>query len=199
MISIKYSEHCSKYSDIYEHLPILKEYASKCEHITECGVRSVVSSYAFAEGLKGKPNNKLIQVDLDKSGNVTVFQNECKAEGINTIFYEQSDLECPLEETDLLFIDTWHIYGHLKRELARWHIYAKKYIIMHDTTVDEWEGETIRMRMNAEQQSKDSGYSIEEINKGIWPAVEEFLQGHPEWTIEKRYINNNGLTILARV
>jgi hypothetical protein len=34
--------------------------------------------------------------------------------------------------------------------------------------------------------------------KGLWPAVEEFLAAHPEWKIEKRFTNNNGLTILAR-
>jgi hypothetical protein len=70
---------------------------------------------------------------------------------------------------------------------------------MHDTTVDEWQGETIRMKMNAVQQSKDSGYPLEEINRGLWPAVDEFLKEHPEWTLEKRYTNNNGLTILAKV
>jgi hypothetical protein len=31
--------------DICEHLPILAKYASKCNHITEFGVRSVVSTY----------------------------------------------------------------------------------------------------------------------------------------------------------
>jgi hypothetical protein len=56
-------------------------------------------------------------------------------------------------DTDLLFIDTWHVYGHLKRELAYWHSYAKKFIILHDTTVDEIYGETIRMRQNPVEQS----------------------------------------------
>ena len=77
--------------------------------------------------------------------------------------------------------------------------FCKKYIIMHDTTVDEWHGETIRMRCNAQQQSIDSGIPLDEINKGLWPAIEEFLREHPEWKIEKRFVNNNGLTILARI
>jgi len=34
---------------------------------------------------------------------------------------------------------------------------------------------------------------------GLWPAIREFLGTHPEWKIEKRFKNNNGLTILARV
>lgn len=194
----KYTQKCAQSSDINEHLPTLYEYARKVDHITECGVRGVVSSYAFAAGLLGKPTNRLICVDLDTNDNVVTFGGECSAEGINRTFYQQSDLDCPMEQTDLLFIDTWHVYGHLKRELARWHSYVGKYIIMHDTTVDEWQGETIRMGMNAHQQSAQTGIPVDEINRGLWPAVEEFLRHHPEWKLERRYTNNNGLTILAR-
>jgi len=186
-------------SDINEHMPILHKLAKECTHVTEAGVRSVVSSYAFATALKGKADHTLVQVDLVRSSNVIRFQSECKAEGVNTIFYEESDLTCPLAETDLFFIDTWHIYGHLKRELARWHSYAKKYIVMHDTTVDEWAGETIRNGWNASEQSKKTGIPVEEITRGLWPAIDEFLKEHPEWMLEKRYTNNNGLTILKRV
>ncbi len=198
-IQQKYERKCREASDINEHLPTLFKYGKECNHITECGVRSVVSSYAFALALKGKENNKLIQVDLQGNQNVINFGKECKDEGVNVTFYEMSDLESPLEHTDLLFIDTWHIYGHLKRELERWHSYAGKYIIMHDTTVDEWWGETIRCGWNAEEQSKSSGIPVDEINKGLWPAIDEFLESHKEWVLETRYFNCNGLTILKRV
>jgi hypothetical protein len=199
LLEFNYRNKCSEPSDINEHLPTLREYGEKCNHITECGVRSVVSSYAFATALKGKNKNKLIQIDISGNGKIHNFKKECENEGVNVIFYEMSDLTCPLEQTDLLFIDTWHVYGHLKRELNRWHSYVNKYIILHDTTVDEWFGETIRNGWNAEQQSLLYGIPVEEINKGLWPAVEEFIQNNKEWVIEKRYINNNGLTILKRV
>lgn len=194
-----YKVKCETSDDINEHLPTLRDYASKCNTVTECGVRFVTSSYAFALGLKGNPNNKLIQIDLVTNKNITDFGILCEKEGINCIFYNQSDLECPMEETDLLFIDTWHVYGHLKRELSRWHSYVKKYIIMHDTTVDEWIGESIRERMDIEHQSRITGIPIEEIKKGLQPAIEEFLIEHKEFVLEKKYTNNNGLTILKRV
>jgi hypothetical protein len=197
VIESKYLHKWREPSDINEHLPTLYRYGKLCSHITECGVRSVVSSYAFANALRDKPDNQLIQVDLNGNINVDIFNNECKSENINVKFYQMSDLECPMEETDLLFIDTWHIYGHLKRELNRWHSSVKKYIIMHDTTVDEWLGETIRCGWNAEEQSRASGIPIEEINKGLWPAVEEFLANNKEWKLEERFYNNNGLTILS--
>jgi len=138
-------------------------------------------------------------IDPESSRDMPKFLQLCKSESINAEFLNKSDLECPLIKTDLLFIDTWHVYGQLKRELARWHSSVDKYIIMHDTTVDEWDGETIRMRMNAQEQSKRFGIPVEEINKGLWPAVEEFLANHPEWKIEKRLVNNNGLTIMSRI
>jgi len=195
----KYFEKCKIPSDIHEHLPTFLGYAKRCTTIVECGVRNIVSSYAFASGLIGTPNNSYVLVDPYKDKAIDAFLALCSAEGVNASFLHMSDIECQPVETDLLFIDTWHVYGQLKRELAHWHSSVKKYILMHDTTVDADHGETIRCKLDAEKQSQESGFPIDEIKKGLWPAVEEFLRDHPEWVIEKRYTNNNGLTILARV
>jgi hypothetical protein len=65
--------------------------------------------------------------------------------------------------------------------------------------VDDVQGETIRNYWDAEKQSEDTGIPVEEICKGMWPAVEEFLNIHPEWVLEKRYEHCNGLTILKRI
>ena len=194
-----YYRVCNTPSDINEHLYILKDYTTRCSSVVECGVRSIVSSYAFAYGLKDVPNNKYYLVDPVRNANINVFLRMCETDGVNAEFFQQSDLDCPLVQTDLLFIDTWHVYGQLKRELARWHSSVSKYIIMHDTTVDEWQGETVRAGWNAVQQSTETGIPVDEINKGLWPAIAEFLEAHSEWTLEKRLTNNNGLTILKRV
>jgi hypothetical protein len=199
MIANKYHQACTTPSDINEHLPTLYRYALECEHVTECGVRTVVSSYAFAHALIGRPNTKLVQVDPQLHVNVVNFGRECRNEDLQTVFHNQSDLGCPLEQTDLLFIDTWHVYGHLKRELARWHSHTNKYIILHDTTVDEWLGETLRVGWDAHKQSRESGIPVHEIQKGLWPAVDEFLKEHSEWVLHERFTNNNGLTVLRRI
>jgi len=193
-----YLERCKNPSDIHEHLPTLRKYASECTHITECGVRGAVSSYALADGIRGKEGAHMILIDLVGCDAIDKFLDVCETENINASFYEGDDLVCPIEETELLFIDTWHVYGDLKRELARWHSYAKKYIILHDTTVDVEYGESIRMGWNILEQSKVSGIPVEEIARGLWPAVEDFLKEHPEWVLKERYTNNNGLTVLAR-
>jgi hypothetical protein len=42
-------------------------------------------------------------------------------------------------------------YGQLKRELAKFAPWAKKYIVMHDTTVDATGGEAVRERKEEER------------------------------------------------
>ena len=188
-----YNRLCATWSDIYEHLPTLKLLSTHCSTIVECGVREVISSYAFASGLPA--DGKLVMVDPYRSKNVDDFlKKEPRAS-----FLHASDLDCPLVETDMLFIDTWHIYGQLKRELAYWHGHVRKYIVMHDTTVDAITGETIRNGWDAVKQSAESGIPVDEIKKGLWPAIEEFLEAHPEWTLAARYHNNHGLTVLMRI
>lgn len=187
-----YNRLCMTPSDIWEHLPTLKFLAMQCKTIVECGVRNVVSSYAFATGLPA--DGRLIMVDPYRSDNVNSFL----AKEPRASFIHASDLECPREETDMLFIDTWHIYGQLKRELRYWNKYVTKYIVMHDTTVDAIRGETLRNGWDPVKQSQESGIPVEEITKGLWSAVEEFLNDHPEWELAARYYNCNGLTILQR-
>lgn len=198
MLKSRYTVKCQIPCDINEHLPTLQRYAKDCDRITECGVCNIVSSYAFATGLLGNPKGTFIMVDPYRSYNIEMFTDMCEREGIQVKYFQENDLSCPCEETDLLFIDTWHVYAQLKRELAHWHSSVRKYIIMHDTTVDEWYGESIRGNFNIEEQSKTSGFPANEIVKGLWPAIVEFLQEHPEWELKERFTNNNGLTILAR-
>ncbi len=194
----KYRELCATPSDINEHLETLYRYTKLCSSVVECGVRHIVSSYAFASGLLGTPDNEFTMIDLQESPNAPGFLAKCEEEGINARFLATSDTECDPIPTDLLFIDTWHVYGHLKRELAHWHSVVRKYIILHDTTVDEVHGESLRMGWDTRKQSAESGYPEHEIRMGIGPAVIEFLREHPEWTLEHKYTHNNGLTVLAR-
>jgi hypothetical protein len=65
----------------------------------------------------------------------------------------------------LLFIDTFHVYAHLKRELEWHHNNVEKYIIMHDTTSDEWDGEVVRMG-EIYDSVRHLNYPPEELMKG---------------------------------
>jgi len=189
-------------SDINEHLITLYNYSKKCNSVFETGVRGCVSSWAFLYGL----------LDSNIIGNKKIFMNDIDVCNINELllvggnfpieikFEWKNNLLLELDSNyDLTFIDTWHVYGQLKRELEKFSKITNKYIIMHDTTVDEIYGETLRCGWNAEEQSKMSGFTLDEINKGLWPAVTEFLENNKEWYIKERFTNNNGLTILARI
>jgi len=200
LVNEKFTQLSNIPSDINEHLPTLEKYARECESILELGVRGVTSSWAFSHGLlnNNKPNKMLIMNDIDECNIFELLYKTANTD-LKINYYWINDLNLELDnEVDLTFIDTWHVYGQLKRELAKFSKITKKYIIMHDTTVDEWYGETIRNDWNAIEQSIQSGFSLEEINKGLWPAIEEFLQDNPDWKLRKRFTNNNGLTILER-
>jgi hypothetical protein len=192
-------------SDINEHIPTLIKYGSECRHITEMGVRWITSTWAFL----GCIPERLISIDMrnpstwDKGGageNAGVI-----ARGFNTIdevyaaartyninyeFIQANVLDIEIEETDLLFLDTWHAYKQLKAELDKFHSKVKKYIVLHDTTTyantDETNYEVLGPEWKAE-------------GKGIWLAVEEFLSSNKQWSLQERFTNNNGLTILKRI
>lgn len=203
-IESRYQYECARgfdqEGDINEHLPTLYDYTTRCNVVVECGVRTPVSSYAFARGLKGNPKGKLHMIDQrNESEAINQFLGIVRREGLDAEFIHASDIVCPPIETDLLFIDTWHVYGQLKRELAHWHASVRSYIIMHDTTVDGLYGETLRNGWDPVKQSEEFGIPVDEICRGLWPAIEEFLRDHPEWILERRYTNCNGLTILKRI
>ena len=189
------------HGDINEHLQFLYELSTECDSILECGVRTVVSTWAFMNGLLDNKNpvKKLVCCDLKRSPSIDQVETLCNTTKITFTFFEESDLTIPMQEYDMIFIDTWHIYGHLKRELNKMHPYAKKYIVMHDTEVDKVVGETIRCKWNSKQQSIESGYPEEEITCGLGKAVDEFLKEHSEWKIKIHFTHNNGLTVFERV
>ena len=190
-------------SDIYEHLPTLKKYASECKSVIELGVRKCVSSWALALGLLSNNSEKKVLYMNDINVCDTKYiENASASTNLKIITKWGNNLELELDEdVDLTFIDTWHVYGQLKRELAKFAPRTNKYIIMHDTTVDEWEGETKRNihKYDVQKQSVESGIPVEEILKGLWPAIEEFLLENKNWSLDAKYLNNNGLTILRRI
>jgi hypothetical protein len=199
-LKVRYKDAKNIGSDINEHIETFFEYSKQCSHITELGIRSVVSSWGFLYGLYESQHlkKKMIGVDLEWHDNIGTLKTLAENNGIEYQFIQGDSAKVDIEDTDILFIDTWHIYGHLKRELEKHHMKVREYIMMHDTTVDEIHGETIRMGWNAKEQAKTSGYPIDEIKKGLVPAIDEFLSMHPEWSLHKKYTHNNGLTILKR-
>lgn len=194
-------------SDINEHLETLYKYATKCESVIELGVRGCVSSWALINGLidNNSNNKKIFLNDLEKCNieslvNAVNTFNRSSNNKIQLDYQWINDLDLELKSSyDLTFIDTWHIYGQLKRELNKFSKYTNKYIIMHDTTIDEIYGENIRCGLNIEELQKKSGFTREELTTGLKRAIDEFLAENSNWVLKEKFTNNNGLTILERI
>jgi hypothetical protein len=183
MLEKYYNELCNRGSDIHEHLPVLKQYAEECDHVTEMGVRWITSTFAF---LMGQPKT-LISIDMEHPNSFGTRGkqnwdrlNQCVEASTTDFKFRQANTHMiEIEETDLLFIDTGHHYDCIREELELHGNKAKKYLVFHDTETFGVHG--------------DIPGSI-----GIWPAIQEFLYANPHWQIKEKRTNNNGLTILER-
>jgi hypothetical protein len=195
-----YEAKCQAPSDIDEHLPTLRELTTECESVAELGVRSITSTWAFLDGLAERGAGQLWSVDIAAVPGIEQVVRMAAQAGITMEFMRADSATVDIPSVDLLFVDTWHVYGHLKRELHHHHGRVRKYIAMHDTEVDKVLGETLRCGWDVAAQARASGYPPEEIARGLQPAIDEFLAAHAdEWCLHKHYANNNGLTILRRL
>jgi hypothetical protein len=187
--------------DIREHLPTLKEYASKCDHVTEFGVRWVISTWAL---IAGSPKT-LESFDINHYKTWGVDEkilNEAATEaGVYFKFWQDDVLKTDkLVETDMLFIDTLHSYKQLKMELYLHAHKVKKYLVFHDIVSFGFMDEADVYDTGGWPEHLQNYYrELDDSKKGISPAIEEFLaDNRREWEIDKKFENNNGLLILRR-
>ncbi len=190
-IKIKFLEQTQIQSDINEHINTLYEYASKCNHITEMGVRWVSSTWGL---LYSKPE-KMISYDIVTNPNINEVINLSEECGINYSFVESDVLSINIEPTELLFIDTLHTYNQLILELKQHSSNVSKYIILHDTETFGFNDEVIY------NHASNIVKSVNNNKQGLMNAVTDFLETElgKSWEILHHFKNNNGLTILKRI
>lgn len=181
MASLKkeYEKSCNEISDINEHLVILYETAKECDHVTELGVRSGASTRAF---LYANPL-KYIAYDLEINEEVNKLFKHCKKLGRDFHYIQADVLNVEIENTDFLFIDTYHNYEQLSKELELHSSKVNRYIGFHDTFTYGRVGENLSFQ-------SFSG------TKGILYAIEEFLDKNKNWEIVHDVDYNNGLIII---
>jgi len=164
-------------SDINEHLPTLLKYGRMVDHITELGVRGGCSTLAW---WYAEPKT-LRCYDIADCNAHDVLMREVKgADEFDYKFIQADVLGIEIEETDLLFIDTYHTYTQLSKELLLHGNKARRYLIFHDTATFGLRGEDYK-------------------TPGIVAAIYEFMLGNPHWFIEEVFTNNNGLFVLKRI
>ena len=199
-IASKYNDLVSTPGDINEHLPVIYDYVKRHAHATEIGVRNAVSSWAFAKAgmdrvAEGQPFT-YVASDITRQNQVDFLDRAMAGcPSIRYSFREGNDLTIEPWLTDVLMIDTWHVYRQLAAELERWGPYARRYILLHDTESFAERDEGVEGHGG---KPVDDSLFQRAGNVGLWPAVEQFLAAHPEWALQERRRNNNGLTILRR-
>lgn len=186
-------------SDINEHLYLLRGLAAESSSVVEIGLRTMVSSWGLLLGLAESPFQNVSYIGIDLNSPPLETLNYAKriaeANQISFQFIQANDMEIEIDPVDTLFIDSLHTYCHLTYELEKFSPMVEKYIAMHDTS-EPW-GD----RDDSVYYGDRSEYSldIDRNKRGLWEAVVDFLNRHPEWSLKARYLNNHGFTILERI
>ena len=182
----RYERLCQTPSSINEHLPLLRDYARRCESVAEFGVDIGQSTTAF---LMGQPHelfsyDVVRKVELTELFELDATYRNCFEALIGStywVFNMEDSRTCNMPTVDLLFIDSSHCYDYIKAELTRHHAQVRRWLICHDIIAYGEFGEAGPPQ------------------PGINAAIDEFLVAHPEWIVKERLLNNNGLLIMERV
>lgn len=172
-----YHHLCAARTDISEHLPVLRHYASRSNVVVEMGVRTAVSTFAL---LAAHPR-ELVSVDIAPLMHPLQVEIErlAKIAGTKWRFHQESTLTMIAVECDMLFIDTLHTCGQLAMELSFHAPHCRRWIALHDTVTFGAVGEDGK-------------------SPGLRCAVDDYVRDHDEWRVLEDLPNNNGLLVLAR-
>ena len=173
-------------SDVNEHMDTLRALSrATLVHgqgkVAEFGTRTGRSTLAL---LAGRPA-QLTTCDVDPvalHATEAMLRPHASAEGVDFETYLGNTVVMPvISPVDLLFVDTYHTYEQLKRELQRHGKQARFWIALHDTETFGWEGE-------------------DGCTPGLRRAIEEWIiaPGNDDWSVLVDYRNNNGLMVLQR-
>lgn len=180
-----FAKACKAPSDINEHLPLLRELAAQCTHVTEFGTRwGTGSTIAF---IAAQPKT-FVAWDLDAGHMLSPRIDTLYRLAGDTRFQPRvgNTLEITIEPTDLLFIDTLHTAKQLLHELERHcdpkHQRVRKFLAFHDTSTFGMVGEDGQP-------------------PGLRTAIRQFQKyfAFPLWCLMHELENNNGLIVLKHV
>jgi hypothetical protein len=155
-------------NDMVEASQKLRELSSQCTHVTEFGVRGVCSTWALMAGMP-----KVIQsYDIDDCE----VEEARRVAADNHIIFNFTkgntvDPATKIEETDLLFIDTFHFDGQLEKELEQHASKVRKFIAFHDTV----------------------------FVPSLMVVISKFLSEHAEWKLKEHIGGRYGLTVIKKI
>jgi len=163
-------------SDINEHLPTLLKYGKLVDRITEFGVRGGCSTLAWWHAI---PKSLRCYDIAPCEVHDFLMLHVPNSDKFDYKFIRADILEVEIEETDLIFFDTFHSYGQLKKELFLHGNKSRQYLMFHDTVTYGERGEDC-------------------LKPGIMAAIDEFMLENSHWLVKEVFTNNNGLIVLRR-
>ena len=133
----------------------IKKRIEDCNSYTELGINQ--GTTLAIPVLKGISTITAYDITLGPYNRAKgLFDEHAKQLDINYNVYEANTLAINIDPVDVLYIDTVHLYDHLIKELALHGGKANKFIIVHDTFVN---------------------------NKELKIAVEEYVDANKEWSV----------------
>lgn len=185
-------------SNGYPNAELISRYAHQCNTIVELGSGSLSATWSL---LLGKPGHVwCVDQQTPNPQRLDQLKKLSKVAGIEVVFIRANVLTLDLASfpsIDLLFIDTWHVYGQLKRELRRYAPLVRHYILIPNTEIDKWFGESLRAGSNTREQADTEDWPLHEVHLGMKAAIEEFCTVFPTWREEAHFSTHYGLTILS--
>lgn len=157
--------------DLDQHMPKIRELAEKCEHVTDISHRrqSLIAIAAAQPEFIVSYNTQAFSAELQNLSQMVPLQLDSRT----------SDKIVRIDETDMLFIDSFHTAEALGRELEEFGTKARRFIVMHDTHIYGNKGE-------------DGGM-------GLMAAISKFVYDHPDWFVAYHTAEQYGLTVLGRL
>lgn len=193
---LSYITYPNDYDCFYNYYKSGLELFQECNSILELGIshtKNLISEFAN----KSSPSyitSIYIQNNYEKHLIPHIICNT----KINYRRYICNPLEYVHHNTvDILAIDTWNIYGQLQKELKHHSKYITKYIIIYNTHIYRYHSINVINNYNIELEMYNTGFSKEEIEKGLYPAIEDFIKENPKWKIHYESTIDNGYTVLS--
>tara|TARA_R110002096_G_scaffold143238_1_gene298915 strand:+ start:87 stop:656 length:570 start_codon:yes stop_codon:yes gene_type:complete len=157
-----------------DHHDEIKRLAPECKSYRELGVMQGATSACAA--VAGILDQQLIDIQDDYWKPYKKLWDRFK--GLDYKFYKMSDLDPimpTLPKVDLMLIDSVHHYGHVSKALELHAPSVNKYIILHDTVIDQDGLPTLQQ------------------------AVNDFTMKHFQWQCIKYHRKNVGYSVLKRI
>lgn len=129
LYDVQAEAHTPEYMLVHDEIRrLLKD----CSSYTEFGVNQG-TTLAIAL-LENTPTIRAYDIKLTPYNKAKHhFEHHAKKNRLDYLAVESNTLKQIIEPVDLLYIDTLHVYDHLKKELALHGNKARKYLVFHDT------------------------------------------------------------------